>query len=129
MPSRCDWKAGVVKLGGIAQKISKWVAPLVLVLVLVLVLGVSASSLNLRVANSIPGRKMARWRLNCEAMPCKSLGHQSEDTVQRKCRSCEATAGVPLISGHNNSDRRFEHVAAGIPGGSNRVAPLRLEGD
>jgi hypothetical protein len=43
--------------------------------------------------------------------------------------SCEATAGVPPISDHNNSDRRFEYVATEIPGGSNRVAPLRLEGD
>ena len=48
-------------------------------------------------------------------------------TVQRRCRSCEATACVPPISDHNNSDRRFEHVAAGIPGGATRVAPLGLE--
>jgi hypothetical protein len=34
-------------------------------------------------------------RLNCEAMPCESLGHQSEEPVQRKRQSCKATAGVP----------------------------------
>ncbi len=45
-------------------------------------------------------------------------------TVQRKCRSREATAGVPPICDHNNSDRHFEHVAAGIPGRATRVAPL-----
>ena len=71
------------------------------VLVLVLVLGVSASSLKLRFATSIPSRKMAWLRLNCEAMPCNSLGRQSEELIRRIRRSCKATAGVPPISAHN----------------------------
>ena len=83
------------------SKTPAWLASLFLALVLVLMLGVSASSLHRRFATSIPSRKIARLRLNCEAMPCNSLGRQSEELIRRSRRSCKATAGAPPISAHN----------------------------
>ncbi len=66
------------------------------------------------------------WRLNCEAMPCISLGRQSEEPRQRKPRSCKATACViPMFDNEIvNVVGRFQRVAAGMPGRSPRVAPF-----
>jgi hypothetical protein len=48
-------------------------------------------------------------RLNCEAMPCISLGHQSEEPRQRKPRSCKATACVVPMFHNDKVVGRFEH--------------------
>jgi hypothetical protein len=53
--------------------------------------------------------KSPRLRLNCEAMPCNNLGQQSEELIHRRRLSCEATACVPPMSDHNNSDQRCKH--------------------
>ena len=121
----------------------EWLIPvliliLVLVLVLVLVLGVSASSLNLRVATSIPNRKMARWRLNCEAMPCKSLGRQSEERsngdvgVAKQRQACSKSAVTTIRITASSMSVRATKATNGnseIPGRSTPVAPLRLTDD
>ena len=60
------------------------------------------------VALRLNGRKR-RAQLNCEAMPCTSLGRQSEEPRQRKRRSCEATACVVPIFENDNVVGRFEH--------------------
>ena len=111
---------------------------LILVLILVLVLGVSASSLNLRVATSIPKRKMARWRLNCEAMPCKSLGRQSEERsngdvgVAKQRQACSKSAVTTIRITASSMSVRATKATNGnseIPGRSTPVAPLRLTDD
>ena len=98
------------------------------VLVLVLVLGVSTSSLNLRVATSIPSRKMARLRLNCEAMPCKSLGRQSEERfngdvgVAKQRQACRQSAITTIrIAISNMSGRNSRQVDSCRPVGGLRA--------
>jgi hypothetical protein len=54
-------------------------------------------------------RRKRRAQLNCEAMPCISLGRQSEEPRQRIPRSCEATACVAPTFENEIVMGRFEH--------------------
>ena len=62
----------------------------------------------MRVALRLNGKER-KWRLNCEAMPCTSLGRQSEEPRERIPRSCEATACVVPMFDNDNVVGRFEH--------------------
>jgi hypothetical protein len=74
-----------------------------------LVLGVSASSLNLRVATSIPSRKKRPVATELRSNAMQKPRTPVRGTSPTEPRSCEATACVPPISDHNNSDHRFKH--------------------
>ena len=98
-----------------------------------LVLRVSASSLDLSVATYIPSRKMARLRLNCEAMPCKSLGRQSEERsngdvgVAKQRQACRKSAVTTIRITASSMSVRATKATNGnseIPGRSTPVAPL-----
>ena len=48
-------------------------------------------------------------RLNCEAMPCNSLGRQSEVRSNRDVGVAKQRHTCPSLCDHNNSDRHIEH--------------------
>jgi len=48
------------------------------------------------------GQGGSALRLNCGAMPCDSLGRESEVGVGWGCSSCEAMAGVDSVIGNRN---------------------------
>jgi hypothetical protein len=67
-------------------------------------------------------------RLNCEAMPCDSLGRESEVGVRWGCRSCGATAGVDSVIGNRNYGFGSRSSQVTTDGWSRRCGVLTTDG-